>query len=319
MEKCLICKSTLNKFYRDILNDSLIFDCPRCGYFRLSQELEVTINPNDEGDWRWILSYWIRNHQLQDKPVFISLKQFESIPLETKLPSLHEQADNLILFLGLILKHHSSKIETLSRYLASIIGAKLYPDVDYISKHLFDNGLIVYDERRGAVDDGPKRLYGLTFNGWERYHEILSKGSHGNLAFLAMEYSEEMFEKYKTYFKPAVEKTGFELRILKDVLQAGLIDDQLRVEIRKSKLLIADLSHNNSGAYWEAGFAEGLGRPVIYLCDKKIFNSKKKKPHFDTNHHTTVIWDVDNMDSSMEGLKATIRSTFPNEAKMDDD
>lgn len=118
------------------------------------------------------------------------------------------------------------------------------------------------------------------------------------------------FSIYNDYFKPAVEETGFDLRILRDVLHAGLIDNQLRVEIRKSRIMLADLSHNNNGAYWEAGFAEGLGKPVIYLCEKNIFNNKRKRPHFDTNHHTTVIWDRQNIPSCLDELKSTIRLTL---------
>ena len=39
--------------------------------------------------------------------------------------------------------------------------------------------------------------------------------------------------------------------------------------IRDAKFVIADLTHDNNGAYWEAGYAEGLGKPVIYICEKE--------------------------------------------------
>jgi nucleoside 2-deoxyribosyltransferase len=61
---------------------------------------------------------------------------------------------------------------------------------------------------------------------------------------------------------------GFKLTRLDDDPKAGIIDDRLRVEIRTSRFLIADLTHENRGAYWEAGFAEGDGKPVIYTCRK---------------------------------------------------
>ena len=71
--------------------------------------------------------------------------------------------------------------------------------------------------------------------------------------------------------------------------KAGSIDERLRVEIRRSRFLIADLTDRNAGAYWEAGFAEGLGKPVIYTCEKSVF--EEEKTHFDTNHMHTVLWD----------------------------
>ena len=118
-------------------------------------------------------------------------------------------------------------------------------------------------------------------------------------------------------FKQAVADTGFELYRLDEKPQAGLIDDRLRVEIRNSRFLISDLTHDNSGAYWEAGYAEGLGKPVIYTCKKEKFD--KDKSHFDTNHHLTVKWDTDNIEDAVKSLKATIRATLPDEAKLSDD
>jgi nucleoside 2-deoxyribosyltransferase len=94
-----------------------------------------------------------------------------------------------------------------------------------------------------------------------------------------------------------------------------LIDDQIRVRIRASRFVIAELTHENRGVYWEAGFAEGLGRPVIYTCKK----SAELKTHFDTNHHLTVRWEYDRLAEAASSLKATIRATLPTEAKQSDE
>lgn len=98
---------------------------------------------------------------------------------------------------------------------------------------------------------------------------------------------------------------------------AGLIDDHLRVEIKRARFLIADLTHANNGAYWEAGYAEGLGKTVIYTCEQQVFDDRAQGTHFDTNHHLTVKWNPENPDMAVESLKATIRATFP-EAKQED-
>ncbi len=46
------------------------------------------------------------------------------------------------------------------------------------------------------------------------------------------------------------------------------------VQIRDAKFVIADLTHGNDGAYWEAGYAEGLGKPVAYICEKEEFKKR---------------------------------------------
>jgi hypothetical protein len=83
-------------------------------------------------------------------------------------------------------------------------------------------------------------------------------------------------------FRPAVARTGFELRLLTDKQPAGLIDDQMRAAILASRFVISDLTHGSPGAYWEGGYGEGLGLPVIYTCEKSAW--QKQKTHFDTNH-----------------------------------
>jgi nucleoside 2-deoxyribosyltransferase len=135
---------------------------------------------------------------------------------------------------------------------------------------------------------------------------------------MAMPFGDSMLDKmFFECFKPAVRKTGFELVRLDENPPAGLIDNRLRVEIRTSRFLVADLTGGNPGAYWEAGFAEGLGKPVIFTCEKGFFDTKKT--HFDTNHFHTIRWEADSPGEAEERLKETIRATLPDEAKMTDE
>lgn len=161
----------------------------------------------------------------------------------------------------------------------------------------------------------------LSFPGVQHYLELKQTGVGSRKAFMAMQYNDTRLDGIvDNVFKPAVEQTGFSLHRLVDTPQpAGLIDDRLRVEIRTSRFMIADLTHGNHGAYWEAGYAEGLGKPVIYTCEKRVFDDSKSKPHFDTNHHLTVLWDSEDQENTARELKNTIRATLPAEAKLADD
>ena len=58
---------------------------------------------------------------------------------------------------------------------------------------------------------------------------------------------------------------------------------------------------------------------MIYLCEKSVFDDEKKRPHFDTNHCQTVVWEEENPKECARQLKATIRVTLPGEAKQTDD
>jgi len=94
--------------------------------------------------------------------------------------------------------------------------------------------------------------------------------------------------------------------------RAGLVDAIIEDEIRRCRFLIADLSDGNAGAYWEAGFAEGLGKPVIYVCKTGC------DVHFDTDHRHTVKWDLSDLPHTANQLKAVIRNTLLGDAKQSD-
>src|SRR5271170_4688313 len=143
--------------------------------------------------------------------------------------------------------------------------------------------------------------------GWTRYEAIKHAQIESRTAFMAMQFGdEELNLAVENAFKPAVNRTGFELRLLSDGQPASLIDDQLRVALQTSRFVIADLTHANNGAYWEAGFAEGLGRPVIYTCRQKEWDELdergRRKVHFDTNHLVTIIWDPTHLDDASTRL-----------------
>jgi nucleoside 2-deoxyribosyltransferase len=118
-------------------------------------------------------------------------------------------------------------------------------------------------------------------------------------------------------FRPAVKRAGFELRVLTDQQPAGLIDNQRRASILAARFVIADLTQGSPGAYWEAGFGEGLGLPVIYTCEETAW--KQQGTHFDTNHLNTVTWNLAKPKKAEDRLTATIRATFRAEAKQIDD
>ena len=100
-----------------------------------------------------------------------------------------------------------------------------------------------------------------------------------------------------------------DLRRLDTKPKSGLIDLRMRVELRLAKFVVADLTDENRGAYWEAGFAEGCGKKVYYTCEATKFD--QLKTHFDTEHLFTVKWDLGNMEGAVDELTAAIQNEFP--------
>lgn len=165
----------------------------------------------------------------------------------------------------------------------------------------------------------------ISADGWKAFYESQRKQSNSKQAFLALQFNNETLKtKIVPHLKSACEKAGFKLIAVNENRKAGLIDDKIRVDIRNSKFLVVDISDQNPGAYFEAGFAEGLGKPVFYICDKFVFekhhrNDKREKTvHFDIEHHDIITWEVEKPDEIAEQLLASIRNTLPKDSEMSD-
>lgn len=66
-----------------------------------------------------------------------------------------------------------------------------------------------------------------------------------------------------------------------------MITPELLSHIKNSKFVVVDLTHKNNGAYFEEGYAMGLGKPVIQLCQSGT------KLHFDIAQKNTIIWETE--------------------------
>lgn len=252
-----------------------------------------------------VLSYAISRTRPQgrDTPLF-NIFDCQRIVKTGFLPSPQEQAENLIRWLGDNLGGPGEGTIIAFPEQGALIGARSEEGFLFIVQGLIAAGLV-----QGQLFTGGNSQVDLTFDGWSRYEQLRRGTPTGRKAFMAMEYDDLVLDRIvNDHFRPAVEATGFVLRRLDDEPRAGLIDDRLRVEIQSARFLIVDLTHRNPGAYWEAGYAEGLGKPVIYTCDAAKFEDAS---HFDTNHHLHVLWKPDAIALAVTQLKTTIRATIP--------
>jgi hypothetical protein len=324
MPECPICCSPTREERGDLTFTA--YDCPRCGRWaaHMSSDRITFTFAHEIGDWDKIeavrkrsrLSHILRRRQPAKPFQWAELpKELGSWHLEESLPSPSEQLDHLIILVGDNQPSPAQSAILSAPAISAWIGATITrPSSNAGLGWLLDQrNTTELVEKRDALND-PMSLR-LSMAGWRRY-EVLKQGRIvSRKVLMAMKFGDaELDHVVRSCFSPAVKRAGFELRTVIDDQPAGLIDDQLRVALRTSRFVIADLTHRNNGAYWEAGFAEGLGRPVIYTCREAEW--KQGQSHFDTNHLVTVIWDPTNLERTAARLTATIMATLPEEANM---
>lgn len=97
---------------------------------------------------------------------------------------------------------------------------------------------------------------------------------------------QRIFKEYDERFlkiESVVSKFGcVAIRIDKEAPLEGLVD-RIKKEINDSTFVIADLTDERPSCYFEVGFAEALGRPVIHIASKDsvIKPGAPTKIHFD--------------------------------------
>ena len=87
----------------------------------------------------------------------------------------------------------------------------------------------------------------------------------------------------------AISDAGYRPERIDRVEHNNKIDDQIIAMIRQSKFVIADFTGGRGGVYFEAGFALGLGIPVIWTVREKRLN----RVHFDNRQYNFVTWTDD--------------------------
>ncbi len=318
MTECPVCNSVLKQF--ENRGDRLFFECPRCGPYSLSweasQDLNYYLSKAVNNDAK--LSHVLYHMSKREQWALVTTGLLQNILDSSELPRPQEQLENLILWLGETQPSMGATVQPKEDAIAAV-GVVDISSLAFLVTQAIEAGLM-----KGLVQEyigGGCSIFSLqlTLAGWQLFEDLQRGKSTSRIAFMAMQFGDAELDRiYANYFKVAVAATGFDLKRVDEGQPAGLIDDRLRVEIRQCRFLIADLTHQNRGAYWEAGYAEGLGKPVIYTCRKDVFEDKAKGTHFDTNHHLTVTWESDKLDDALERLKATIRATLPDESRIND-
>lgn len=313
LNMCSICNSA-TKVEEHAEKNTYTVSCPTCGEYDITDEALTVYLRSDLKDKYLPISYWIRHNQSEKRPPFIDTKMMRLLLKPFKFLTPKEQANELLLWMGDYYIQPGMRINKKMEELWSVTGSPNMNNLRYIINYLVSDGIFSsFDNRLLETEN---TLFGiLSFKGWDRYYELRRSNKDSRLAFMAMQFDNPLLQKlYDDVIVKTVKETGYDIRMANEVKRAGLIDDKIRVEIRRSKFVITDLTDENRGAYWEAGFAQGLGIPVIYICEKEKF--EKLSTHFDTNHNLTVKWDKDftRWNEFADELKATIRETLPVEA-----
>jgi hypothetical protein len=138
----------------------------------------------------------------------------------------------------------------------------------------------------------------LTPAGIFRLVELQRSGIASWQAFVAIWPDPSMDDAFANGFEMAIAAAGYSCLRLRKKQHNGL-DDETVAEIRKSTFVVADLTSEvvgagedkksipNAAGYFAAGFALGLGLPVIWCCR----SDRIAHVDFNSRQFSPVVWD----------------------------
>lgn len=141
----------------------------------------------------------------------------------------------------------------------------------------------------------------LTPTGYARIDMLQKNSSNGKNVLVAMKFGEDT-KILREAIRQGIHEAGYIAILIDEVEHNDFITPELLKYIRDSKFVVVDLSHQNNGAYFEEGYAMGLGKPVIQLCKKDV------RLHFDIAQKNTIIWETE--EEIPERLKNRIKATI---------
>jgi hypothetical protein len=168
------------------------------------------------------------------------------------LPTPQEQADTFVEFLGAANRIPSEWVPCYPQRLGGILGTADDPTsqdirgLTYILSRLTDQGLIEQPTETAQSTHDGAIFYRLTFDGWERFDELSRRSVDSHTAFMAMKFGKAVTDTlFTSYLKPAVKQAGFDVRRLDERPRPGLIDQNMEVELRLAKFVVAELSRKS--------------------------------------------------------------------------
>ena len=172
-----------------------------------------------------------------------------------------------------------------------LIESAIKNQFDFFTNYLFTNGYI----------SEPKTdMFYLTAKGWQRVEEIQRSQTNNKDVFVSMSFADTT-KSIREAIRIGIVNAGFSPDFMDEIIHNKQIVPEMFRMIRECRLLIMDISEPNYGAYYEAGYALGLGKEVIISCSSAVFSKqyteeekryeKYLKPHFDIAQKQILIWD----------------------------
>lgn len=260
------------------------------GRFRISGTAEVTVQQASEQDKVRLTNWLVQQRKLGNpEPEIHSaiVEQSKSHPLAT----VGERAQFVLTYLEIVTEFigETIKIESGSKEHHDLLawsGSTKGKEVSFLLKYLENEKFLILDVYSSGFN------VTITMDGYSELDALRSRGAITSQVFVAMWFHDSLDDAFSSGFELGIGDAGYRALRIDKKQHNNKIDDELIAEIRRSRFLVADFTQSEQsgargGVYYEAGFAFGLGIPVIYTCREDCVQHL----HFDTRQFNHITWN----------------------------
>ena len=264
--------------------------CRRCGRFEISRGAAGWATKNDCASQ---LSAWIRNrNELRNVRPEITHTNVEDIVREVPKYSVSDKQRVILSLLERKTALPGDEVEFTFDMDFPLAWASSANEFAFLLSALADRHLI----------DGPERFNNpscpcvISPTGWDALDEMRRTSQDSRQAFVAMAFPKELVQVWRNGIRPALERVGYRAYRVDDDHHIDRIDAKIMMEIKNSRFVLADVTNQRPGVYFEAGYAIGLGLPVIWSVRKDDL----RNVHFDTRQYNHIVWkDADDLEQQL--------------------
>jgi len=173
-----------------------------------------------------------------------------------------------------------------------------------------------YLTEKGWIEDGTINkqpnmfFYRLTPAGWCLL-DAASAERAAPVAVVALGLDKDSDTLWTQGFAAALTSAGLTPAKVDTKEAANKITDEVLVELRRARCVVADLTGQNASAYFQAAFAMGLGKPVFWTCEATEISDKKLL--VDTRQQVITPWTREKLPEFARRLAARISAAgIPN-------
>ena len=338
-QRCFFCKSEAEVSLYDAMYETYFVKCPVCGKYEASMHFVSSID-------RDVVACYLYHHEREkrekDDLFFYFLGQeneynkgFHRPNVPTRIVNYEEiqsffpkgfsdRIDMSLLAIAKKSRFYGDEIDIKDDEMLSLLFARRFDEegnglpLELIRNQY--NSLLEYLKNQGYID--AKGLPGFTHlvllpNGWKKIERLQISGTQNRDVFVSMSFDENL-KPIREAIRKGIIDSGFSAEFMDEIIHNRQIIPEMFRLIRECKFLIMDITEPNYGAYYEAGYALGLGKEVIITCSRAAKNrelpeNEKKyerylRPHFDIAQKQILLWN-DHEDLSKQ-LTQWIKALF---------